>query len=175
MKTELSSLDTLFVTSQAQALSSEWPVTSFCRAIEGLPKQDESQKIQWSIRGKKDSAGHRLLQVKLSGPVLMECQRCLKVFSYQVETENTFLVVTDKAELELEDDDPESLERILASRSFNGFDLLEDELILSLPYIARHEQCPSLPKALQISKKNQVPSTKENPFKVLKELKKDRD
>lgn len=175
MPEKLRSLDILRLVSQAQKVSVACPVNCFSRAIEGLPAQDETQVFECLLQGEHTTSGHKLLHVFLKGSVQLECQRCLEIFSYPVQVENTLMVVEDEDEL-IDDDDPEALERLVGSLSFDGFALLEDELILSLPYVARHEQCPNLPAALQEqSQDTAVAAEKKNPFQVLEQLKKDPD
>src|SRR5690625_162042 len=178
MLSKLSSLDTLAFTSQAEKLSGQCSVTLFERAIAGHPSQDDDQLINWQLQGETDAAGHRLLHLHLDGAVRLVCQRCLETFLYPVQAENSFLVVDNESELAIGEDDPDAIERVLASSRFDGFELLEDELILSLPYVPRHEQCPNLPKALQddgTQSAQEVAPKRKNPFKVLKQLKKDQD
>jgi len=174
MLSKLGSLDTLAFTERGEELSSKCSVTLFSRAIEGLPKQDKTQMIDWQLRGETDSAGHRLLRVRLEGAIRLECQRCLEAFDYPVQTENAFLLVESESELAIGEDDPEALERILIARKFDGFELLEDELILSLPYVPVHDVCPNLSDEFFTDDEEEAESAKrKNPFKVLKQLKKD--
>ncbi|HLS21555.1 MAG TPA: YceD family protein [Paenalcaligenes sp.] len=173
MHKQLGSLDAFVFTEQAQRLSSQCSVTLFKRALKGLPEQPEGQQFDWALWGEVDSAGRHFLHVRLTGDVYLECQRCLETFAYPVQVDNTVQLVEDENEIELDEDDPEAIERILASRSFDGFDFLEDELILSLPYVAKHDQCPSMPKELTQDTQAEPSGKKENPFKVLKQLKKD--
>ena len=175
MPTKLRSLDVLRLTSQAQEISLACPAKWFGRALKGLPPQDKNQVFQCLLQGEQSASGQRLLHVSLKGAVQLECQRCLEIFSYPVQVENTLVIVEDEDEL-IEDDDPEAFERLVGSTSFDGFALLEDELILSLPYVARHEQCPELPAALQEQPQGEAPQAKKrNPFQVLEQLKKDLD
>jgi len=174
MLTKLRSLDTLAFTEQGQKLSSQCSVKLFSRAIDGLPEQDETQMIDWQLWGETDSAGHRLLHVRLDGVIQLECQRCLEAFPFPVRAENTFLMVDQESELAIGEDDPEALERILIARKYDGFELLEDELILSLPYVPVHDECPNLPKDIFAGDGQESASAeRKNPFQVLEQLKKD--
>lgn len=163
-------LDTATFTHNGQVFVAETPVSLFKRALEDLPVQKD-QSISWSVKGSVDSAGQRFLHVSLSGFVVLVCQRCLLEFDYVIDTENTVLVVDNELELDVDADDPNALERILSSTHLNGFDLVEDELILSMPYVARHDTCPELPEALK-SQDEEAEDEKPNPFAVLSQLKK---
>ena len=72
--------------------------------------------------------------------------------------------------------DEEGEEDVLAlSRSVDLLELVEDELILALPIVPRHETCP---EPLVVSKeasahiKEEGPGERDHPFAVLAQLKK---
>ena len=163
-------LDTATFTLNGQVFVADSPISHFKRALEDLPEQKD-QRISWSVKGSMDGAGQRFLDISLSGFVVLVCQRCLREFDYIIDTENRVLVVDNELELDVDADDPDALERILSSTHLNALDLVEDELILSLPYVPRHEQCPELPEALQTQEEEAI-DEKPNPFAVLSQLKK---
>lgn len=163
-------IDTAVFTRNGQTIQAQSPISDFVRALEGLPAQHD-QLLQWSIQGLTDRAGQSFLRVQLKGSVVLNCQRCLKDFDYAIQADTTVLVVEDEAELDIDIDDPDTPERILASRQLNALELIEDELILSLPYVPRHTECPDLPEALQ-HQSEEAEDEKPNPFAVLSQLKK---
>ena len=163
-------LDTATFTRNGEVFASQSPVSDFRRALEGLPEQ-KGQIIQWSVQGHIDSAGQQFLDIHLSGFVVLTCQRCLQDFDYHIDTTNTVLVVDDELELDVDADDPDAYERILGSTHLNALELVEDELILSIPYVPRHQECPQLPQALK-DQDEEVEDEKPNPFAVLSQLKK---
>lgn len=163
-------LDTATFTRNGQVFAAQSPISIFNRALDGLPAQQD-QTIDWSVKGRTDNAGQRFLTVHVVGYVVLTCQRCLRDFHYQIDAENTVLVVNDELDLDVDIDDPDALERILASAHLNALELVEDELILSLPYVPRHDQCPDLPEALQ-NQDEEAEDEKPNPFAVLSQFKK---
>ena len=71
-------------------------------------------------------------------------------------------------------EDEESEEDVLVlSRNFNLVELVEDELLMALPVVPKHEVCPE-PVKLQVADADFVdaPEEKPNPFAVLEQLKK---
>jgi uncharacterized protein len=71
-------------------------------------------------------------------------------------------------------EDEESEEDVLVlSKSFNLLELIEDELLMSMPPAPKHDVCPKVVK-LQAADPNFVddPVEKANPFAVLQQLKK---
>ena len=57
------------------------------------------------------------------------------------------------------------------SREFNLMELIEDELLMEVPVVPRHEECP-VPVKLESSDADfeQANEQKENPFAVLQSL-----
>ena len=74
------------------------------------------------------------LHLNVHGTFPMECQRCLTPVDVPLDVERSFRFVADEATAEAHDDDCE--EDLLAiSREFDLRELIEDELILSLPLV----------------------------------------
>lgn len=163
-------LDTASFTRDGRVFTAQSSISDFNRALDGLPSQDD-QLISWSLEGRIDAAGQQFMTLALQGYVVLSCQRCLQDFHYSIDTKNTVLVVANELDLDTDADDPDALERILASPQLNALDLIEDELILSLPYVPRHEVCPDLPQALQ-NQNEEAEDEKPHPFAVLSQLKK---
>lgn len=154
-------------------------IAQFKRLLQGLPAQGKSQ-VQWSVQGHSTSAGKRFIDVRAQAQVTLECQRCLQLFVLPVQVENRLEIVRSPAELEGDDE----IERIVGSSKFDVLELIEDELILSLPSIPKHEVCPS-GSGVSVSSDASgagasgadAPGAAEarpSPFAVLEKLKKDR-
>lgn len=120
------------------------------------------------------------LYVQIDAEVPLGCQRCLQpvIIPLALEFDYRFVATEEQAILE----DEESEEVVLAlSRDFDLHRLIEDELIMALPYMPLHEQCPA-PLVEGLDKAGVALETvdpafdealeKENPFAVLKEIKK---
>jgi len=100
---------------------------------------DEGGSIAWRIRGADDGQGRPALLVTLEGEVPVSCQRCLGTMSQRVAQQTVLLLARDEAEVVRLDDASEH-EVLLASAPVAALDLVEDELLLSLPFAPRHEQ-----------------------------------
>jgi uncharacterized protein len=96
----------------------------------------------------------------------LECQRCLETMKYRVHDE---VALTPVLSVNQTDGIPEGFEPLLVTRDAQSLsEIVEDELLLRLPVVAKHEnECLSL-------KRVEVEMTKKShPFeKVLSELKK---
>ena len=102
-------------------------------------------EVQWSMHGEiKDQGGgaHQTwLHLKASITLCLICQRCLAAMEQPLQVDRSFRFVAseqtaDSLDLQSEED------LLCASPQFDALTLIEDELILALPLVARHSQCP---------------------------------
>ena len=104
--------------------------------------------VQWSVAGElRDAAGQAdtpwlHLQVQVQAP--MQCQNCLEAVQVDLQVDRWFRFVKDEVSALREDE--LSVEDVLAlSDHFDLHALVEDELLMALPMVARHAQCASAP------------------------------
>jgi uncharacterized protein len=87
-----------------------------------------------------------------------------------VHIDRSFRFVESEAQAELEDD--ESSEDVLVlSQDFDLVGLIEDEVLMDLPVVPRHETCPVAIKLLAADPDFEDTPAKPNPFAVLAGLK----
>jgi len=169
-------VDTFELTRCGLVVSGSTPIDRFVRLISDLPEQAAST-VDWSVRGEKNSLGQSFLCLRVKAAPLLECQRCLAPFAWQVDTENRLLLVNSEAALD-EDDahdmdpDDDAPDRVVGSRRCDVLALVEDEIILSLPYVPKHEACPSAKVAGPVARDAQAGEERPSPFAVLGQLKK---
>ena len=100
----------------------------------------------------------------------LTCQRCLTAVNVPVQIDRSYRFVDTEAQAELEDD--ESLEDLLvASREFDLSALIEDEVLMDLPVVPRHDTCPVAIKLAAVDADFEDAPVKPNPFAVLAGLK----
>ena len=111
------------------------------------------------------------IHVRASFP--MECQRCLTPVDVPLEVAREFRFVADEATAEALDDDCE--EDLLAlSREFDLHELIEDELLMALPVVPKHDECPTpVPLSSSDDDFEEANAAKPNPFAALAALRKD--
>ncbi len=130
--------------------------------------------LDWSARGefRSDPAGvgQVWLHVTVNTGLPLICQRCLAPVEIAVVVKPSFRFVENEEVAALQDD--ESEEDVLAlSRDFNLADLIEDEVLMALPLIPRHETCPLEVKlAVADPDFDAATAEKRNPFAVLAKL-----
>lgn len=119
----------------------------------------------------EDLSGIVVLEGKVVCPIIMECQRCGEKMKIELNAEFKYSPDVKKLEeLELEDQfdcvDVNSLGEI------DLYAIIEDELILSLPLIAKHsdEECSATDFLKSISDNGEHAELKHNPFAELGNL-----
>jgi uncharacterized protein len=139
-------IDTYELTRLGQRLEGCTPLRRFARLAEGLPAQGDAQ-ADWSLRGEQDALGRRFLHLHVAAGIVLECQRCLAPFVWPLDASSTLEVVASESGLDDEGgEDEEAPERIVGSRRLDVLALVEDELILGVPYVPRHDVCPDAPR-----------------------------
>lgn len=151
-------------------LEGELDQAALPRLQEGLLATDLAPApVRWRATGEqRPVAGggpETWLVLRADTQVTLACQRCLQPMAETLEIDRRFRFVEGEDEAarldeELEDD------VLAASRAFDLLELLEDELILALPLVPRHETCPQpLPQAVGAPEE-----AKPNPFAALAAL-----
>ena len=98
--------------------------------------------VAWRISGSTDAVGRPALSIALDGELPLECQRCLSVYRWPLHQTTQVLVARDDAEMAQLDNDSD-LEVVLATGPLDPAELVEDELVLAIPFAPLHPQCPT--------------------------------
>ncbi len=122
-------------------LGGEIDARTLPRAADLLTAGAEPVPMAWRISGGRDALGRPLLSMRLDGAVPLVCQRCLQKFVATLAQQTELLLARDEAELARLD--AEETEVVLANTTLDPRNLVEDELLLSLPLSPRHgeEEC----------------------------------
>lgn len=116
-----------------------WPVSAFPRLRDQL--HDDSGTIEYEVRGGTDAHGRPMLVLRASGKVQLTCRRCLGALGFAPQVDVTLLLASTQAEVDAEPMTAEGPDTIVATKEMSLRDLVEDELLLALPYAPRHEVC----------------------------------
>lgn len=146
------------------------------RLVEGLPDQGDAQVV-WAMSGETDAQGRRYLELHVAAQPVLTCQRCLGGVVWPIDSENRLQLADSEAELERLDAQDEAsgvvTDRIVGSERLDILALIEDELILGLPYVPRHDICPASESSRQEQEPDDAALQRPSPFAVLGRLKKD--
>lgn len=162
----------------AGSLQGQWPAAELGRLADAAAPEAPASgwpAVQWSARGElrkpRGSEPQTWLFLEASTRTALTCQRCLQPVHESIQFERWFRFARD--ENEAASLDAESEEDVLAlPRSLDLRELIEDELLLDLPLVPRHEVCP---EALPLPDGDVVEAGQDerpNPFAVLAALKK---
>jgi uncharacterized protein len=119
-----------------------------------LPRLAESVQglhgaVHWMARGIwKQPVGRDpeiRLKLQVTARVGLVCQRCLSALEVPLSVDQVILFVRGAEEAEQLDETSEDEDVLELPRRLHLRDLIEDELILALPLIPRHDLCPELP------------------------------
>jgi uncharacterized protein len=99
--------------------------------------------VDWTIRGCDDADGRPAITVALAGTVTLTCQHCLGTVTERVEQSTLLLLARDDADL-VRLDEASDQEVVDAREPLDPATLVEDELLLTLPFAPRHAgECAS--------------------------------
>jgi DUF177 domain-containing protein len=110
--------------------------------MERLPRLAQSQcsteGLEYHLRGGRAGNGKPCLWLSVKGSVQLLCQRCLDPFQVPIAIDAELQLAESQREISEADDE---IDRVLASRQMDVGSLVEDEVILALPMVPRHERC----------------------------------
>ncbi|MDD2719930.1 MAG: YceD family protein [Gallionella sp.] len=156
-------IDSLDFARNGMQMDAEVPFAELSRLRDVL--EDTQGVLRYSLKGAMDVQGSPVLDVSMSGLCHLRCQRCLQGMDYAIQYE-TRLILRNEAELDELQDDDEEFDSILADPNLDVLELLEEEILLSLPIAPRHEL-----GACQAAASESVRQEEKHPFAVLEKLK----
>jgi uncharacterized protein len=154
----------------AQTMAGRLAGAQCTRLCEGLP-DPQTGVFDWELTGRSDAA-HAWLDVRAQGMVRVVCQRCLSPFELTLRVSSTLGLVDTASQLEAMDaleaeGRGADVEYLVADAPLDVEALVEDELILALPYAPRHDVCPGAGAGQEDPAGGRV-----SPFAALAQLKK---
>ncbi len=133
---------------------------------------DDDGVLTYRISGYFDKNNKASLRLEVKGEIHLSCQRCLDKLTHVVDLQAFLRLVEDEAELDQADDD-DNIDAILATSDLDVLDLIEEEIILSLPISSRHpnDECKiHQPESIESNLVDQSQSA--HPFAALAKFKK---
>ena len=125
-------IDSLEFARTGQALRGSLPVPGLLRLRDSLA--ETPGEVEFMVQGGHDARQRPILSLDISGTLRLQCQRCLGALDYPLRLANTLLLVGAGDPV---DEDAEWIE---ASAKLDVAALVEEEILLSLPYAPRHEE-----------------------------------
>src|SRR4051812_35784624 len=115
------------------------PISSFPRLQDVLVS--DSGEAAYTLRGVRDERGRPSLRLAVRAKLHLRCQRCLGPVEHDVDTDETLVLAASQAEIDADPMTVDTPTRVIAGKDMAVRSLVEDELILALPYAARHGDC----------------------------------
>jgi uncharacterized protein len=116
-----------------------WPLSDLPR-LRDMLASDEGE-VAYTLQGTRDERERPALRVKVRGWLKLRCQRCLEALPFEVRTDELLVLAATLQEIHAEPADVSAPDRVVAGKEMPLRDLIEDELILAVPYAPRHENC----------------------------------
>ncbi len=157
-------------------LKGEWEVASLRRLMSAtLASAPEAGRtgVLWQARGERlplPAAGMRpSVLIEAEAEVTLECQRCLQPMRLPLQARRRiFFVEGEDAAAALDADNDDDVLALVPALDLQA--LVEDELLLALPIVPRHDVCPEpLPRAFVEEECENAPA--QSPFAALAALK----
>jgi uncharacterized protein len=123
--------------------SQSWETRSDVAEFPRLADEFTQGALFCRVTGYTDQRGGASLQLTVHGEVGLTCQRCLGAMRHVVQIGRVLHLAGNEAELERLDALPDS-DAILVGEAVDLVELVEDEVLLSLPLAAKHAEgeCP---------------------------------
>jgi uncharacterized protein len=121
-------------------------LSKYERLLEEAGGQGGERAVQWEVRGavQRDAAGFAQIWLYLQAQVSLPltCQRCLGPADIDVTVDRAFRFVATEEQAAAEDEEADE-DVLVLGRDFNLQALIEDELLMALPLVPRHDICPT--------------------------------
>ena len=168
-------LDVPAFASASGQVAGKMPLGAFERLNQDCLPAGAEPEVEWQARAEsrpgEGGQAQYWLHLDAVATVSLTCQRCLAPVETRLVVDRWFRFVADEATAAAQDDNCEE-DLLVMAGDFSLPALVEDELVLELPLIARHAQCPVQPK-LQAADPGfaAASQTREKPFAALAGLK----
>ena len=141
-------------------------LTDFARLQLEASHLDPQDGFYCELRTHHQDGGVPVMEVSLKGQMQLACQRCLQPLIFEFSQKKRFVFMKTEEEADEFPLDDEAQEALVASHHVDLLEAIEDEILLAIPYAPKHPMGDC-----QMSQAGDGLGD-ENPFKVLKSLKK---
>ena len=133
--------DPLRFAREAGCLAGEFALAEMDRLRDELA--DDQGVVAYRLEGAL-VGGRPALRLLVEANLTLLCQRCYTSYVHPLHSEGVIFLARNDAELERWENDDPLLDAIVAEGRMDVQTLVEDELLLSLPVVPRHENgdCP---------------------------------
>ncbi len=152
---------------QGYLLKGEMALARLNRLSDSLCKNQGTAKIEWLFGF--DDQQRPTIQGYVQAQLSMRCQRCLQPMQWPLDIQVALIILN--YEPRPDEELPIGYEAItLINNQMSVPTLIEEEIILALPIVAKHKVCPT--NEYQLSQQPIDNNTSPNPFHILSKLQK---
>ncbi len=127
-------------------LAAREPVQKYERLAAEIRSVASDLTVDWQANGSQrqavDASVRPALHLQASAHMPLTCQRCMGDVDTLVAVDRHFVFVPDEDTASALDDESED-DVLAVAPDFNLHALIEDELLMALPLVPRHDICPS--------------------------------
>jgi len=167
-------LDVQAFAEDSAQLSGQGQVRDFPRLSQEAAGRGDDRLVNWSAQGELRNPRHVQpeiwLHLNASTVLPLTCQRCLEPVDVPLAVDRSFRFVADESTAAAQDDEAEE-DLLAVSRAFDLPGLVEDELLMEMPVVPRHEVCPKAVPMTATDPDFEEAAPAENPFAALQVLK----
>lgn len=131
-------IDSLEFAQAERELRGSLPVSGLARLQDFV--RDSTGSVEFVVKGGRDPENRPMLTLSVSGLLHMQCQRCLEQLDYPLRFSNTLLLMRAGKDLSETLEDPDAADAVEASPELDVAELIEDEIVLGLPFSPRHAE-----------------------------------
>ena len=169
-------LDVAAFAQAGATLSVAEPLSAYPRLQAESALADASGDVRWlaqgELRGRTGTAGVPWMHLEADTTLPLVCQRCLQPVDTPLEADRWFRFVADEETAALEDEEADE-DVLVVSHDFDLRELVEDELLMEIPFAPVHEVCPAPVRMSAVDPDfDAAGQERPNPFAALEALKK---
>ena len=160
-------IDPFFLADKQRMYEGEIPLAVLARVDEKIINSDDKVifKLDFSKIGKLST-----IEGFVRAKICLECQYCLGPVEIEVDSNLKLAIVHSDEEAALIAEDYEPL--LCAQEKIIFTDIIEDEILLSLPVIPKHEHDCFAREEVELEIEDKGQSDKDSPFSILATIKK---
>ncbi|MDB5890617.1 MAG: hypothetical protein JWP47_1448 [Polaromonas sp.] len=165
---------------ETSTLSGAVPLQKMERLAEEVQRLEHDLTIKWEARGElrpatgASGSGDDAVWLHLHAQTVLPltCQRCMAPVETPVQVDQWYRFV-ETEDIAMAEDDASEEDLLVMEPQFDLLALLEDELLMGLPLVPMHDECPpGTATAVRQRTPTEERTPKPNPFAVLSVLKK---
>lgn len=132
------------------SLRGAWAAGEFPRLRTLL--HDATGSVEYELHGVRDEFGRYSLDLQVAAELRLTCKRCMEAVGVELHEAATLWLARSQSELDAQPLTAAGPDGIVATKDMAVRDLVEDQLLLALPYAPRHDICSAQGSAAPVER-----------------------